>query len=126
MQSKELETDGAPVHPPLLGGITKITGLDLLYCWQGKERWVAWGYALSEHYYRARWYVLKSFLCKDFGLKIPARRPDLMNGPHLRYLQPFSFISTCATRTSESLAREASLANYARWYNADLTEFSSF
>src|SRR5271170_2242271 len=38
----------------------------------------------------------------------------MMNGPHLRYLQPFPFISICATRTSESLAHEASLANYAK------------
>ena len=51
-----------------LGSSKRVTGLHLLYCWQGKDRWVG---DLSNNYYRSKCLDLKYFLSKSTGMKFP-------------------------------------------------------
>jgi len=49
-----------------LGASKSVTGLHLIYCWQGKERWVG---VLSEYHYLAKWQDLKDFLSNSVDVK---------------------------------------------------------
>ena len=50
-----------------LGKSKSVTELELLYCWQGKEKWVG---ALSDNHYRWKWHDLTHFLKRSIRMKL--------------------------------------------------------